>query len=940
MGTEDRGRKRRNEADSKNRYSPDRKRYNRYSPGDLCEPLKRHEAKIKDNKSREERLLKRNQLKEEPKKSHHGGKRKHDNDMDQEENVYDGKKLDKKNDKKYEEKKKVDKKMEKKVEKKSERKTTDKRKKKDEPKRAVVVERALLLQPVELLQPQQLLMPGIANNNHKLPPTDPSIQAVAGGAVTPHNRRLPLFVIPKKRKYKNFVSKRRNNNYVQSLRKCFSDPCLYKSFKSWGLPKKKISEAGKKITYDSGHKVVPTTHKIVEPKSEKVPKLIERINKFDKVDKVDKVEKVEKVGDNIINLNNTNNNNTAKPIVPPSPALERRSSQRKKRLDELNAAKKELRDYASKVFVSTEGKPPPVSYRHNKDDEAAKHTVDAITAAFSGTSIAVPSPPIPTTSIVIPPTSPKPIHKSLIPARSKCPPPKDSGSSIAVLIKEASSTNVSSTGETPISRKNSGISISTNKTSTQKSQPICEVKPSTSAFKIDKQDLLARLQLPPTVSAKINQVIATGANHKHVSTSKNTSNTSLINNASTSDYPFHAPSSGTTSQHRASITTNAVSAKPPFQDDKDGHMIYNVGQVVDKRFTIVSTLGEGTFGKVVHVKDTKHPGKEYALKIIKNVSKYRDAAKLEINVLKKLNEKDPHGKHLIIRLREHFDYYGHICLLFDLLGLSVFDFLKDNDYQPYPMHQARHIAYQLCYAVKFMHDNKLTHTDIKPENILLTTTGYSTKAGKRKPLRVINDASIQLIDLGSATFDDEHHSTIVSTRHYRAPEVILELGWAQPCDVWSIGCVMFELYVGTTLFQTHDNREHLAMMERILGTIPLRMSKRTRTKYFYHNKLEWVERSEAGTYVREHCRPLLRYMNTQDEETTDLFDLIGRMLDYEPTSRISLGEALNHKYFSRIPEDKRLHGANNFQSHQSRMAPVRNPYTIKPSPEVFTPIIG
>lgn len=49
-----------------------------------------------------------------------------------------------------------------------------------------------------------------------------------------------------------------------------------------------------------------------------------------------------------------------------------------------------------------------------------------------------------------------------------------------------------------------------------------------------------------------------------------------------------------------------------------------------------------------------------------------------------------------------------------------------------------------------------------------------------------------------------------------------ELGWAQPCDVWSIGCILFELYLGITLFQTHDNREHLAMMQRILGEIPLR----------------------------------------------------------------------------------------------------------------------
>lgn len=93
---------------------------------------------------------------------------------------------------------------------------------------------------------------------------------------------------------------------------------------------------------------------------------------------------------------------------------------------------------------------------------------------------------------------------------------------------------------------------------------------------------------------------------------------------------------------------------------------------------------------------------------------------------------------------------------------------------------------------------------------------------------MVRRSDVRLIDLGSATFDDEHHSAVVSTRHYRAPEVILELGWSQPCDVWSIGCILFEIYTGYTLFQTHDNREHLAMMERILGTIPYRMARKSR----------------------------------------------------------------------------------------------------------------
>lgn len=128
-----------------------------------------------------------------------------------------------------------------------------------------------------------------------------------------------------------------------------------------------------------------------------------------------------------------------------------------------------------------------------------------------------------------------------------------------------------------------------------------------------------------------------------------------------------------------------------------------------------------------------------------------------------------------------------------------------------------------------LHDLNLIHTDLKPENILLVNNNYQTftynrhipsssfaisrKATQR---RVLLDSEIRLIDFGSATFDDEYHSSVVSTRHYRAPEIILNLGWSFPCDIWSIGCILVEFYTGDALFQTHDNLEHLAMMEAVI----------------------------------------------------------------------------------------------------------------------------
>ncbi|XP_014088131.3 uncharacterized protein Doa isoform X2 [Bactrocera oleae] len=348
-------------------------------------------------------------------------------------------------------------------------------------------------------------------------------------------------------------------------------------------------------------------------------------------------------------------------------------------------------------------------------------------------------------------------------------------------------------------------------------------------------------------------------------------------------------------------------AKPVIQDDADGHLIYHNGDILHHRYKIMATLGEGTFGRVVKVKDME---RDFcmALKIIKNVEKYREAAKLEINALEKIAQKDPHCEHLCVKMIDWFDYHGHMCIVFEMLGLSVFDFLRENNYEPYPLEQVRHMAYQLCYSVKFLHDNRLTHTDLKPENILFVDSEYTTHYNHKinREVRRVKNTDVRLIDFGSATFDHEHHSTIVSTRHYRAPEVILELGWSQPCDVWSIGCILFELYLGITLFQTHDNREHLAMMERILGQIPYRMARKTKTKYFYHGKLDWDEKSSAGRYVRDHCKPLFRYQMSDTEDHCELFDLIKKMLEYEPSQRVTLGDALRHPFFDKLPPHQRV----------------------------------
>jgi dual-specificity kinase len=113
---------------------------------------------------------------------------------------------------------------------------------------------------------------------------------------------------------------------------------------------------------------------------------------------------------------------------------------------------------------------------------------------------------------------------------------------------------------------------------------------------------------------------------------------------------------------------------------------------------IISLLGQGTFGKVVKARD-KRRDKLVAVKIIRSVQKYRDASRIELRVLSTLKANDHENRNRCIHLRDCFDFRGHICIVMDLLGQSVFDFLKANQFVPFPNSQIQNFARQLFTSV-------------------------------------------------------------------------------------------------------------------------------------------------------------------------------------------------------------------------------------------------
>lgn len=284
---------------------------------------------------------------------------------------------------------------------------------------------------------------------------------------------------------------------------------------------------------------------------------------------------------------------------------------------------------------------------------------------------------------------------------------------------------------------------------------------------------------------------------------------------------------------KSKSSTIADNSQHFFKTDEHGHYVYQENDIFGEqnKFVVKELLGQGTFGKVLKCFD-QIDQKFVAVKIIKSIDKYREAARTELRILNTISQNDITGSFQCLLLLDYFDYKNHICLITNLHGKSIYDFMCSNGIGRFPGSQIQAIARQLIRSICFLHDLNIIHTDIKPENILLCDdqnfiqyqlpdsvvsklSPRRRKASQNGIRKILKTPEIKIIDFGSAIFYDEYHPPIISTRHYRAPEIVLGLSWSYPCDIWSIACVLVELATGESLYPIHNDFEHLIMMQKI-----------------------------------------------------------------------------------------------------------------------------
>lgn len=158
-------------------------------------------------------------------------------------------------------------------------------------------------------------------------------------------------------------------------------------------------------------------------------------------------------------------------------------------------------------------------------------------------------------------------------------------------------------------------------------------------------------------------------------------------------------------------------------DNEEANLICHVHDQItcsDITYTILDLLGTGTFGQVFRCQ--KDSTKEVvAIKIIKNKAAYHSQGLLEIKIARLLNNTfDPKDERHIVRLLDSFEFNNHICLVFELLSVSLLDILTQNQFRGLPLSVVQRFTRQIIAAMVTLEDANIIHCDLKPENILLT----------------------------------------------------------------------------------------------------------------------------------------------------------------------------------------------------------------------------
>ena len=240
------------------------------------------------------------------------------------------------------------------------------------------------------------------------------------------------------------------------------------------------------------------------------------------------------------------------------------------------------------------------------------------------------------------------------------------------------------------------------------------------------------------------------------------------------------------------------------------------GEGVEDYYDIGEQLGSGSFA-VVHKGVRKADGAEFAIKFIDKTALSQDDESMlesECRVLKEVEHPN------MIMLYEIFHTDEKLILVMELVtGGEMLDKLRVQE--KYTERDAATTVRKIAEALAYLHERGIAHRDLKPENLLLSGPG--------------DDSVVKIADFGFAKIIDTQSKSLLETAcgtpEYVAPEVLQQLpgGYGVPCDIWSLGVVVYVMLSGRPPFWSRNQAKLFQMIKSTPVSFPARYCARLRT---------------------------------------------------------------------------------------------------------------
>ncbi|TLD12915.1 uncharacterized protein PgNI_03700 [Pyricularia grisea] len=332
---------------------------------------------------------------------------------------------------------------------------------------------------------------------------------------------------------------------------------------------------------------------------------------------------------------------------------------------------------------------------------------------------------------------------------------------------------------------------------------------------------------------------------------------------------------------------------------------------LEDRFEVLKEIGDGSFGSVALARvrtagaAVARRGTVVAIKTMKKTfESFTPCLELrEVVFLRTL----PAHAHLVPALDIFLDPFTkklHIAM--EYMEGNLYQLMKAREHKALDNASVKSILFQIMQGLEHIHAHSFFHRDIKPENILVSTSGHNESSTSfRRYSSIVNPPAqaytVKIADFGLAreTHSKLPYTTYVSTRWYRAPEVLLRAGeYSAPVDIWAVGAMAVEVATLKPLFPGGNEVDQVWRVCEIMGS-PGNWYNKTGGRV---GGGEWREGTRlAGKLGFSFPKMAPHAMDTilqAPQWPASLSQFVTWCLMWDPKNRPTSTQALAHEYFA------------------------------------------